>query len=60
MYARVILRPRVKAGMERAWREGKQIGRPSVWDRRGFPRRFDAILERINEGPKQLPALRHP
>jgi DNA invertase Pin-like site-specific DNA recombinase len=47
---RGILRERVKAGMERARREGKQIGRPSVWDRRGFPQRFGAILERINAG----------
>ncbi len=47
---RGILRERVKAGMERARREGRRIGRPSVWDRKGFPRRFGAILERLNGG----------
>ncbi len=47
---RGILRERVKAGMERARRQGRRIGRPSVWDRKGFPRRFGAILERLNGG----------
>ena len=45
-----LIRERVKAGMDRARRQGKQIGRPSVWDRRGFSRRFGAILERLNDG----------
>jgi DNA invertase Pin-like site-specific DNA recombinase len=36
--------------MDRARRQGKRIGRPSVWDRRGFQRRFGAILERLNDG----------
>ena len=45
-----LIRERVKAGMDRARRQGKQIGRPSVWDRRGFSRRFGAILERLNAG----------
>ena len=45
-----MIRERVKAGMERARRQGKQIGRPSVWDRRGFSRRFGDILERLNAG----------
>jgi DNA invertase Pin-like site-specific DNA recombinase len=45
-----LIRERVKAGMDRARRQGKRIGRPSVWDRRGFQRRFGAILERLNDG----------
>ena len=45
-----LIRERVKAGMDRARRQGKRIGRPSVWDRRGFNRRFGAILERLNDG----------
>ena len=45
-----MIRERVKAGMERARRQGKQIGRPSVWDRRGFSRRFGDILERLDAG----------
>ncbi len=45
-----MIRERVKAGMDRARRQGKRIGRPSVWDRRGFSRRFGAILERLNDG----------
>ena len=34
-----MIRERVKAGMDRDRRQGKQIGRPSVWDRRGFSHR---------------------
>ena len=45
-----MIRERVKAGMDRARRQGKKIGRPSVWDRKGFSRRFGAILERLNDG----------
>jgi DNA invertase Pin-like site-specific DNA recombinase len=45
-----LIRERVKAGMERARRQGKKIGRPRVIDRRGFSRRFGAILERLHEG----------
>jgi DNA invertase Pin-like site-specific DNA recombinase len=47
---RGILRERVKAGMERARRQGRQIGRPRVTDRRGFRKRFGAVLERIQAG----------
>ncbi len=43
-----IIRERVKAGMDRARRQGIRIGRPRVTDRRGFKRRFGAILERLN------------
>ncbi len=37
-----LIRERVKAGMERARRQGKRIGRPRVTDKRGFNRRFGA------------------
>jgi putative DNA-invertase from lambdoid prophage Rac len=47
---RGILRERVKAGMERARKQGRQIGRPRVIDRKGFSRRFGAILERLSKG----------
>ena len=47
---RGILRERVKAGMDRARRQGRQIGRPRVMDRKGFKKRFGAILERLNGG----------
>lgn len=47
---RGILRERVKAGMERARKEGHQIGRPRVIDRPGFNRRFGDILERLDHG----------
>ena len=43
-----MIRERVKAGMDRARRQGKRIGRPSVMDRRGFRKRFGAVLERLN------------
>lgn len=47
---RGILSERVKAGMDRARRQGKRIGRPSVTSRRGFNRSFGAILERLRLG----------
>ena len=47
---RGILRERVKAGMERARRQGVRIGRPRVTDRRGFKGRFGEVLERIKAG----------
>jgi DNA invertase Pin-like site-specific DNA recombinase len=47
---RGILRERVKAGMDRAKKQGKRIGRPKVTDRRGFKKRFGAILERLHDG----------
>lgn len=47
---RGILRERVRAGMERARREGHRIGRPSVKERHGFKERFGAVLERIERG----------
>ena len=45
-----LIRERVKAGMDRARRQGKRIGRPKVMDRRGFKNRFGAILERLRSG----------
>jgi DNA invertase Pin-like site-specific DNA recombinase len=47
---RGILRERVKAGMDRARKQGHRIGRPRVTDRRGFNDRFGAVLERLNRG----------
>jgi putative DNA-invertase from lambdoid prophage Rac len=47
---RGILRERVKAGMERAKREGKRVGRPKVTDRRGFDSRFKTVMERLKSG----------
>ncbi|MBI4311715.1 MAG: recombinase family protein [Chloroflexi bacterium] len=47
---RGILRERVKAGMERARRQGRRIGRPRVTERRGFSQSFGAILERLQDG----------
>ena len=45
-----LIRDRVKAGMDRARRQGKRIGRPSVKTRRDFEKRFGAVLERLREG----------
>ena len=45
-----MIRERVKAGMERARRQGKRIGRPKVTERRGFSGRFRAVLERLDGG----------
>jgi len=47
---RGILRERVRAGMDRARRQGVKIGRPRVTDRKGFNHRFGAILDRLREG----------
>ncbi len=45
-----MIRERVKAGMDRARRQGRQIGRPKVTDRKGFKKRFGDFLERLNGG----------
>jgi DNA invertase Pin-like site-specific DNA recombinase len=45
-----LIRERVKAGMDRAARQGKKIGRPRVTDRRGFQDRYKTILERLRAG----------
>ena len=44
---RGIIAERVKAGMNRAAREGKRIGRPRVTERKGFQKRFKSVLERL-------------
>ena len=40
----------VKEGMERARKQGKRIGRPSVTERDGFAERFTQVVERIGPG----------
>ena len=45
-----LIRERVKAGMDRARRQGKHIGRPKVTDRKGFSRRFTEVLARLDAG----------
>ena len=45
-----LIRERVKAGMDRARKQGHRIGRPRVIDQRGFKGRFGAILERLGKG----------
>ena len=45
-----LIRERVKAGMDRARKQGKRIGRPRVTDRKGFNLRFAVILERVVSG----------
>jgi putative DNA-invertase from lambdoid prophage Rac len=45
-----LIRERVKAGMDRARKQGKRIGRSRVTDRRGFKKSFGAILERLSKG----------
>lgn len=47
---RGILRERVIAGMERAKKEGKRIGRPKITEKRGFKASFNAILPRLSAG----------
>jgi putative DNA-invertase from lambdoid prophage Rac len=47
---RGILRERVKAGMDRARKPGKRIGRTRVTDRRDFKKRFGVVLEGLNAG----------
>lgn len=36
--------------MQRAWREGKRIGRPPVLERPGFPERLTAALRAMESG----------
>jgi len=47
---RGILRERVKAGMERARREGRPIGRPPVTERLGFAARWAAVCTELGAG----------
>lgn len=46
-----LIRERVKAGTDRAARQGKKIGRPRVTDRRGFEGRYKRVLERLEVSP---------
>jgi DNA invertase Pin-like site-specific DNA recombinase len=48
---RGILRERVKAGMERAKREGRRVGRPPVTARPGFAERWAEVEPEIRTGP---------
>jgi len=43
-----LIRERVKAGMDRARRQGVHLGRPPVTGKRGFHRRFVAVLPRLD------------
>ena len=45
-----LIRERVTAGMDRARRQGKRIGRPKVTGRRGFKSRFTAMSHRLDMG----------
>lgn len=45
-----LIRERVKAGMDRAKRQGKHIGRPPVTERRGFNKHYEEIAERLSRG----------
>lgn len=45
-----LIRERVKAGMDRAARQGKKIGRPRVTDRQGFKTQYNRVLERLSAG----------
>lgn len=47
---RGILSDRTKAGMERARRQGKRIGRPPVTSRPGFGERWAAVQEDLQAG----------
>ena len=49
-----MIRERVTAGMDRARRQGKRIGRPRVIDRRGFKNRFARILPAVLDGHKSI------
>lgn len=47
---RGILSERTKAGMARARREGKAIGRPPVWRRPNFQASWEALAPKIADG----------
>ena len=44
-----MIRERVKAGMDRARKQGISIGRPRVSDKPGFKRRFGVVLEALQD-----------
>jgi len=45
-----MIRERVKAGMERARRQGKRIGRPKITEKRGFKTSYKVMLQRLSTG----------
>ena len=45
-----LIRERVRAGMDRARKQGIKLGRPRVTDRPGFEKRFGAVLARLQSG----------
>ena len=45
-----LIRERVRAGMQRAARQGKRIARPKVTARRGFQSRYDRVRGRLSAG----------
>jgi len=45
-----LIRERVKAGMDRAARQGKKIGRPSVTVRRGFTKKYEEVTQLLAKG----------
>ena len=45
-----LIRGRVRAGMDRARKQGRPIGRPSVTSRKGFEKSYGAVLERLRAG----------
>lgn len=45
-----LIRERVKAGMDRARRQGRRIGRPKVTERPGFNARFATASKRLDAG----------
>lgn len=47
---RGILRERVKAGMDRAQREGKHVGRPPVTERPDFVQRWPEVRDAVRAG----------
>jgi DNA invertase Pin-like site-specific DNA recombinase len=49
-FERAMISERVKAGMDRARRQGRRIGRPRLTDRRGFLTRYKSVLERLSDG----------
>lgn len=51
---RAVLAERVRAGMERARRQGKQLGRPRVMDRRGVRTKLPGVLARFRSGNLSL------
>ena len=49
-----MIRERVVAGMDRARRQGKRIGRPRVSDQKGFKDRFARLLPAVLDGEKSV------